>query len=207
MPPQPIRKHLSEAGRRIVFGPSALYERPKLAVRIAAIASIWAQTDAHLGLVLVAMLKADAQAATAVYLALISGGVRNEALLVAAEFSLLEDVSAELRKILGKLRKSAKERNAIIHGLWGKSSDYPDELILQDSTDDIATRANLMAMARRGIILTDEQNEKAKRGRLMVYSEHDFVEIERRSISAQNMVHTFFTKVYDSSPLPHPRFL
>ena len=72
--PQPLKKYSSP----IEFGPNAIDTQPALGVRIAKITAASTHLEMRLGLLLAAMLRAEAKAGVAMYLRLSGATSRNQ---------------------------------------------------------------------------------------------------------------------------------
>ena len=134
------------------FSRSALGQRPGCAVLIATISSEWARLEHELTSMFGAATGLNSAtskdtwqsspnlAAFAALAALESLHARIAA--ITAAFDAI-DIDARLKtsfaQISLELRKRAKERNAIIHGLWGIVDNYPNDVILKSApqTNDL----------------------------------------------------------------------
>lgn len=108
----------------------ALGMRPILAQRIASVTARWSEIEALQGSILAHLVQGDPAAAAALYTAMTNARAQRSALLAVAEARELgPEVLAELVAVIEQVSRRGKERNAIVHGLWGISDAHPDALV------------------------------------------------------------------------------
>jgi hypothetical protein len=125
--PQPIKNGLPP-----LYSPEAIDSRPELAVHIAKISAMWSEIETLVGLLLSHILGAHAEVGVAMYLALSGAASQRAALEGAATAQLKEPELIDVLALIEKISKRQKERNNIVHGMWGIHPDYPNDLILSD---------------------------------------------------------------------------
>jgi hypothetical protein len=111
----------------------------------------------------------------------------------AAEARLSRDLRSEFATLLTSLRKRGRERNKVVHGLWGVSPQMPDVLINCPPENFIRDIKNTYIMGW----LIGEKHEPSNdfvRG-LMAYSNKDFIDIITRSYELQQQLTAFTNKV------------
>ena len=119
-PKQPIKTRYSKA--KPTFGTSFLEERPECAVIIARCISIWSYIDNDFALLLAAILGINTQPALAMFLAIQNSRTQIDVLNAAAEVSLSESDYELMSAILNIRSAYEKERNSLVHGLYGWSN-------------------------------------------------------------------------------------
>ena len=123
--PQPLRTWLPN----LSFKPSALAERPILAIKIAQISAAWADIEVCLGLVLAVLLNDSARVGVSMYQALAGSNAREDTMLAAAQATLPDQLTKEFILIQKAIRGRARERNPITHGIWSAHPDHTDALV------------------------------------------------------------------------------
>lgn len=113
----------------IHFTPNAVELRPDLAIAIARISADWAQVEWEVGKLLATILDTEFRTGVAMYLALMGSAAQEAALTAAASKMLSEDRQDELTTLLRDVRARSRERNRMIHCLWGTSPEFPTDLI------------------------------------------------------------------------------
>lgn len=108
---------------------NALEQRPRLAVEISIVTSIWSEIDLNLELFLCCMLGADYELGINMYLEIRSEKAQHDIIKKIAQDTLSSDVLAELVVFINRLRNKVQVRNEIVHGIWGIAPKYPDDLL------------------------------------------------------------------------------
>ncbi len=170
--PQPI-----PPGKKINFNfdRTAVLKRPTLAPYIASIAMHWNEIEAHLAIFLAALLGGqEAQTVMKIFLALQTDGGRKTTMDTVAKLKLSPDDLERFQEIQRDIGGRYSERNKAIHGAWGISSDYPDELLWYDPRESTAAFPALIATASRAewVSLMETVNKNIR-----IYRESDFTDI------------------------------
>lgn len=167
---------------KMLWDTRALLQRPNLARHIATIAAMWTQVEINIGHILSAMCGIQFNISTAIYVALVSTSARIDALNAIAETRLNKKTQEKLALLLKEFRKRSKERNNIVHGLWGISETDTKCLLHQDPADHTLMVAEAL-FARR----PQQSSPKFRRKSVVYqYSEPDFIAIERRILKLKN---------------------
>ncbi len=113
--PQPLKKW----DDRIRFSPDSLAQRPNLAVKIAQVVAASTNLEVHIGRLLAEIMQSKADVGVTMYLAL-SGSAAKQAVLqaVADQYVLDKTSRNKFSALIKSIRHRAKERNAVIHGMW-----------------------------------------------------------------------------------------
>ena len=173
--PQPVRPTIIAS-----FLPEKLHTRPDLAVRVAVISGIWGQIERDLGMLLAAMIGAEARTVVGMYLSLVSAPAQRASIEAVASLKLGDIQQASLKRILRKVADKAKERASVIHGAWGVSANYPNALIWADPKDIIVdTVENIQAemdirSRRTSVANSLFCNEAEQQKQWQVYELQDF---------------------------------
>jgi hypothetical protein len=183
--PQPLKRN-----KHFQLTAGALAMRPKLAAQIATIAALWSGTEAYHGIILAKVLQWEPTAGAAMYVAITSSVAQRTALLEAASIKLPAERCTELQDILVEANARAKERNTIVHGIWGFSDNYPNALLHCSVKNMIMQQSRaeaLESVRKRGFAsmahvdafaIEYEKNERPEG--LTVYTQRDFSAVIKR---------------------------
>lgn len=168
-----------------------LLERPKLAAHIAVISAQWNEIEARIAAMLAALLGTEAKTAVTIFLALQNDGAKRAAIDAICSLKLPPDDVAMFQTIQQKIGKRYTDRNRAVHGAWGISPKYPDQLLWADTREVTLFHVTMMGLPgpknqekRRKLNLKQQQT-------LLVYSEQDFLDIEARIKSAYDELCVF----------------
>ncbi len=184
--PQPLKKFSCP----VEFGWGVIDLRPALGVRIASIAAASAHLEMRLGLLLAALLRAEAKAGVAMYLSLSGTRSRYAALRGAAEHRLDKGDRDNFTQLSIQVRSAQGRRNKVVHAMWGTSADKTDALIRADPREmatDLADRTIPPHIKRMHATYVGS----AKSARLMVWKERDFAAVEQAVSDALDAVGQF----------------
>lgn len=114
-----------------VFGYEALLTKPRMAVYIGAVCTLWECVEEGWGVILAEALQADAKLGMDLYLALTGSNAQNAIMTKAIEYAVQDpDLRADFAKLIAGERARSKERNRIVHGRWGVLPSRDDVLVL-----------------------------------------------------------------------------
>ena len=160
---------------------SALRQRPTLAAAIGAITAMWADIEHELGLIMASILGTDATLGIAIYLNLQSEWAQRKVLRTAAESRLSAEDAAMIVRFSESLRDRGKERNNIVHGLWGVSNKHPQDLVWLSQRDSMQARSQDKRWVGTNITIKSSDIETMmNKPCFMIYCEHDFADIFTR---------------------------
>lgn len=128
MPPQPLSKVNRKATYR--FGVDTFSRHSDLSPYISEVISLGAIADHEWATILIHLLKADAEAASAMYQALVSAEAKRAALTAAASIRLKGDDLALFNAVGKAVAHSRRLRNNFAHHIWADSPEVPDVLLL-----------------------------------------------------------------------------
>jgi hypothetical protein len=176
--PQPLPR-----GKKIGFdfGRTAVLQRPTLAAYITAILMHWNEIEARMGVFLAALMgAAEAETIIKVYLALQTDGGRKATIDTVATLKLPPADLARFQEVQKDIGGRYAERNKAVHGAWGISPEYPNDLLWYDPRESTAMFPGLMATAgpdkraEREALLA-EANKTVR-----IYNKRDFEDILTR---------------------------
>jgi len=143
---------------------------------------MWAQIEAQFGTPLAIMLRAEARAGITLYLALTGTSAQREVFRAAARTYLHRHGQTTLDELLKEKNARAKERNPLVHGIWGTADSYPDALLLSDPARATQEMAELMYNLNMKSQLMEKRilYQQLVSAKIMIYNANDFIQIERR---------------------------
>jgi hypothetical protein len=206
--PQPVHYNKSIG---FDFRPEMVLQRSKLAAHIALISGQWNEIEARTATMAAALLGSEAKTVITVFLALQNDGAKKATLDTFCSLKLSPDDLKTFQVIQKNIGHRYTDRNRAVHGAWGISNKYPDCLLWGDIREIVLFHVMMKEIAspvdRHNLIIQQQQ-------RLMVYSEADFINIERRIKTAYDGLCAFskpiiergfgpYTKV-DWLPTPPP---
>ncbi|MGJ0396158.1 MAG: hypothetical protein ACR65U_08040 [Methylocystis sp.] len=172
------------------FGVGSLEYRPECAKAIARCITYWTYVECELARLLSVLLKARTEPAMAVFLSLRNARTKTEALDAAASHTL-DDKDYEIFCALMQYKDSVeKQRNDIVHGVFGVSSDIKNGLAWISSTEFVSHLS-------RGFNLgpSIEENEAFKK-KQFVYELGDIETIARDIEHLRDQISFFLGYLY-----------
>ncbi|NVP54439.1 hypothetical protein [Mycoplana rhizolycopersici] len=127
----------SYKGAKVTLGPEMLERRPAAAQIVARSIAAWTYLEIATAEILALLLKADTDAAAAVYLSLQNARARQDVLKAAANSTLSNDDLLLLNALLAIKSGLEKSRNALAHGVFGICVKIPDGIVWCETTDFI----------------------------------------------------------------------
>jgi hypothetical protein len=175
--PQPI-----PPGRNISFDfrRDAVMQRPTLTPYIVGISMHWNEIESRLGIFLASLMGGEAQTIVKVFLALRTDGGRKATLDTVTALKLKSADLQTFQEIQKDIGGRYGERNRAIHGAWGISPEYPNELLWYDPRESVAMFPQLMdslgpdKFGERKALF-DQQNKNVR-----IYTEQDFRDVMAR---------------------------
>jgi hypothetical protein len=113
-----------------------LKERPALMAHVGAVTALQSELEQWLGRLFVRLLGAEARLGTAIFLSLRSEAPQRDAISAVADLRLEPEMAKKVSSFLADLRKS-RERNEVVHGIWGVSDDHTDALFQMNQQDQM----------------------------------------------------------------------
>lgn len=111
------------------MGAKQIEKMPKVAELVGRITINWSGVDLQLSLALGSLLGVENRAAVAVFLSLRNHRAQRDALRAAASNSLSGEIRDIFETILNIHEELDKQRNDVVHGVWGQSNATPDGII------------------------------------------------------------------------------
>lgn len=177
---QPIRKLADEPNVR--FGPEALNLYPELALHIARIAATWSMVENNISLAFIMLVGSGSETSIAMYKALTGTATKDHAMNAAAEDKLTAEdylLYQATRKIL---KRTARQRNNVVHGLVGQCDQIKDALVIMhqdvlfDQMNDHLRKKHLSSDAEAVLRVAEERFAS----KACVYKDGDFKKVIER---------------------------
>lgn len=126
------------------FGNDSVLQRPELATRIGAVAAAWSHCELQLGQFLSELCSNDHRAALAIIERFGTLTSRIQAVQSVAVAVLPEKQKQDLIPMLRRFESVGKERNKIVHGIWGISHQAIDALLWCPPAAQIGMRRSFL---------------------------------------------------------------
>lgn len=105
---------------------------PKLALKIAKIVAEWSVLENALSRIFISMLGSDPVPGAAMYSSLTAAASQKAALRAVADTALTTEQRDIFEVLLGFYNTAQKDRNKIVHWVWGYGTELKDALVLAD---------------------------------------------------------------------------
>jgi hypothetical protein len=176
-------------GAKVIFGVGALEHRQECAVVISRSVIYWTYVESTLANLLSFMLKAQTEPAVEMFLSLRNARAKTDALEAVAELTLAPEPAAyEMYQAIMRYKDAVeKERNHLVHGIFGISSAVQNGVIWM-STADYTTHTS----KSRLFGLTSEL-ETSFLKKLFVYELGDIETVAREIENVQNQIQRFIS--------------
>jgi hypothetical protein len=187
MPRKPLPENASKLWS---IGPEALVRRPEHAAAIGRCLGLWTDVELQMAIVLAVLLKANTEAAIAVYLILRRGSARSDAIMAAAK-ATLDKKDQELISAVLTVHKSVEaERNSLAHGCWGTCNKIPDAVLWVDLADNANFIADYFSKepGKSRTFSGREHADFAKK--LFYYTLDDLEDVYKQIYKAEKMIFT-----------------
>jgi len=176
MPRQPLLYVRPKAKYR--FAANALAERPQLAALVGECIAFWSQVEAHIAILLSAIMKAETAITATVFLSIRNSRAQREALTAAAEIGLSGRELEMFRAIAIVYQSLDNQRADLAHGIFAVSEDLPEAVLWIDSKDfakhNLDFWTELMSQENP---LAPLQASETVRAALSVYRKEDLVQL------------------------------
>ena len=156
---------------------------------------MWTYLELQLVALLSAMLNIEAPLATVMCVAIRNDGARDAAVKAAAEYSLTEAELKDFQDALDKMKTPRKQRNDVVHGLWGITMNSKSKLIWIDPRLLGPFKAiRLKEPYDRRLVAKKEKIAAEMFSATMAYTEQDFLKIEANIKEATEALYQFGRK-------------
>lgn len=186
--------HRVKGDPNVQFGPEAILTRPNLAAHIGAVASMWTIIEETWGHILSEALDAHAKTGVAMYLALSGAASQGAILTEAVKIHLPERIQTLVAQARLAEKGVARDRNRVVHGRWGILLEDDRYLVLGESNwlpRALAHIREQYGQPRNALMAVESYPEMEK----MLYSENDFVQIEKRMAAHYELLSTIIFEI------------
>ena len=198
-----MTKEVSLKGKLNATGPAALAARPKLSSLMTAVFLRWSMAEQNIGMMFVLLLDSNADDALDLFLAFNDLGPKQTAMKALAKKKLSEELYKEIENMLGTIRNRSKARNAIVHGLWAVSDEFPEYILKIDEKEFNRRFLIRIDRARNGDAENFSEDFEYDSMIFSAYSESDFKSsidmLNRLSSLTQNLALKISTEIFDAT--------
>ena len=166
-------KQIKHHSGRLLSGPDALRQRPNLAALMMDVVSLYSLLEQHIAMMFACMLHGEMSDSLEIYFSFFDSAPRKRIFDALAEPRLSKPLRKEIEAFFQSLRKVAKTRHVIAHGLWGASDDYPNVILLEDNKHSTQKFVSIYGQILNDEIAPDEDLHAGMT--LTAYSEVDFM--------------------------------
>jgi len=160
------------------FAANALAERPQLAALVGECIACWSQVEAHITVLLSAIMKAETAITAAVFLSIRNSRAQREALTAAAEIGLSGRELEMFRAIAIVYQSLDNQRADLAHGIFAVSDDLPEAILWIGSKDFAKHNLDFWTeLMSRENPLAPLQASETVRAALFAYRKDDLVQL------------------------------
>jgi hypothetical protein len=132
--PQLLSSILHSDRWRIEFDAGVLHREPELAALVGESVAKWAAIEHSLGNILVEILGSHITPGLAMFSVLTSASAQLDTIKAAANVTLQGEALDAFHATINVVQSAQKQRNRLVHWLWGQSPQVPNALLLTDPT-------------------------------------------------------------------------
>lgn len=190
--PQPIRVpcHIEISG---------LDHRPEHARLLGQIVAVSGRLEGSFGWLLALLSRGSASITTPMFQAVVSTDAQHAMLLAVADQALAGAERDAFHDLMEDFRPRYRERNRVVHNIWGHSNDHPDKALWWRASDVSALIAKISAAPTLAIA-----NEIAVRENLalkaMTYTVKDLYDVAFRLNEYRGRVQDFVDELFRTHP-------
>ena len=196
--PQPFKRR---SDQEVIISPDAILQRPNFAALIALVAGYWSRLEHVFGMPFAFLLAGNEPTALACYHSVFELGLRKQLFISAANTRYLpQELIDEYNKLHTEIRKIAKNRNAIVHGLWGICETRKDSILLCEPNSFTKMVFDAQSIHNENINQSKTpQRTVARIDEFIEYKENDFKEILDVISKQTNAAQAYLVKIVDFS--------
>jgi hypothetical protein len=172
------------------MGPDLIETLPKVAELVGRIAINWSGVELHLSLALGSLLGVESTAAVAVFLSLRNHRAQRDALQAAAEKTLTGELKELFDAILHVHKELDKQRNDVVHCVWGRSEATPDGIIWSSLQDHANMLINDYYLERTGSLVAEDRPAQITKN-YFVFRYYDLEKLNSEIIMLGDAVRNF----------------
>lgn len=172
------------------MGADMIERLPRVAELVGRIAINWSGVDLQLSLTLGSLIGVENAAAVAVFLALRQHRTQREALQAAAEKTITGVLKDVFEAILCIHRRLDRQRNDVVHGIWGRAEATPDGIIWSSLQDHANMLLNDYHLERTGKLSAEERPTQITKEYFVVRYE-DLEDLNQSIIKLARLIGSF----------------
>ena len=177
------------------IGAGQINERPDFVAAIGRCVAFWSFVEHQMAILFGVILKADNEAAIAVFAKLRRSSHQREAIEAASRVALDDKTNRLLSAIMAYQRSVEKERNDLVHGHWGIFPDRADLAAWIAGDDHSAWNTKVLTSEDRGVYIGHDDLRK----KLCVYSIKDLDDLFMRMNELWTIIFDFVGYVRGSA--------
>jgi hypothetical protein len=182
------------------MGPDLIEGLPKVAELVGRIVINWSGVELQLSLALGSLLGVESAAAVAVFLSLRNQRAQRDALRAASEKTLTGDLKEIFSAILKIHEELDKQRNDVVHCVWGRSEATPDGIIWSSLNDHANMLINDYHLEQTGQLRAEDRPEQIAKDYFVVRL-RDLENLNREIIALARAVANFHVHLrYGNEP-------
>lgn len=186
-------------GGEVYFARDLTINMPHLGVHIGEVSVAWNLAEEVLAFALAIILRPEGAAGLIIYHALTGSASQRAALNEVADQYLAGDLRDRFKSIIVLMKGRARERNAIIHGLWFiDPKNHPHDLILAPKHPFTGLLRG--ALPHGGKVGPELACRFPNYEGWLVYREKDFRDVEQRIRSYMGTINAFIHTLLDLLP-------
>lgn len=182
------------------MGADMIERLPRVAELVGRIAINWSGVDLQLALMLGSLLGVESAAAVAVFLALRQHRTQRDVLRAAAEKTIGGELKDIFEAILSIHSRLDKQRNDVIHCVWGRADATPDGIIWSSLQDHAKMLLNDYHLERTGKLSAENRPTQITKDYFVVRYE-DLEELNRSILKLEGLIGNFHAHLrYQGEP-------
>jgi hypothetical protein len=158
---------------KIRFPANAPSERTELASLIGECIALWSLTEAHMAILLGAIMQAETAVASAVFLSIRNSRAQKDALTEAAQVALTGRELEMFSAIAFVYQSLDKQRGDLAHGIFGVTEELPDALLWISAKD--YTRYFIDLSKELTVSFSPSQSDNALKSLVFIFRKNDLI--------------------------------
>jgi hypothetical protein len=161
-----------------IVGNLAIIQHPRLGALILDIITTWPYVEMMLGVISAEVMGANSEAMMAGLTKLRQYRLSQDVIMGAADITLADAKDRKLLSAVLEVCKGAqKERDAIAHGIWGRSANLPDAALWVETSHAAPWAVGFSRASAEDLIFKRDPMHAALAQKLYVYEEKDLKEV------------------------------
>jgi hypothetical protein len=183
---------------KIRFPANALSERPEFSPLIGECIALWSQVEAHMAILLGAIMKAETAVASAVFLSIRNSRAQKDALTEAAQIALTGRELEMFSAIALVYQSLDGQRADLAHGIFAVSDELPDALLWTGAKD---LARHFIEIWKQKVVFPP-QSDDAVKSAVFIYRTKDLVSLRDEILEFWRAVFLFGVYLRHSARFP-----